>query len=74
MDEFDARINPNDVSAPFILQGITYQLRQIEGKDYQQIVRINGETELVFWMKMNVRTDTLFTNSPIGVLLWMTGF
>jgi oligopeptidase B len=46
--EFDERINPNDVSAPFILQGITYQVRQIEGKDYQQIVRINGETELVF--------------------------
>lgn len=48
VNEFDARINPNDVSAPFILQGITYQLRQIEGKDYQQIVRINGETIEVF--------------------------
>jgi protease II len=31
--EFDERIDPNDVSAPFILQGITYQMRQIEGKD-----------------------------------------
>ena len=48
VDEFDARIDPNDVSAPFILQGITYQVRQIEGKDYQQIVRIIGETEHVF--------------------------
>lgn len=56
VDEFDARINPNDVSAPFILQGITYQLRQIEGKDYQQIVRINGETELVF-LDENERAD-----------------
>jgi oligopeptidase B len=46
--EFDERINPNDVSAPFILQGITYQVRQIEGKDYQQIVRINGEKERIF--------------------------
>ncbi len=46
--EFDERIDPNDVSAPFILQGITYQIRQIEGKDYQQIVRIIGETEHVF--------------------------
>jgi oligopeptidase B len=56
VDEFDARINPNDVSAPFILQGITYQLRQIKGKDYQQIVRINGETELVF-LDENERAD-----------------
>ena len=46
--EFDERINPNDVSAPFILQGKTYQVRQIEGKDYQQIVRLDGETEQVF--------------------------
>ncbi|MEN9972305.1 MAG: hypothetical protein RIS20_652 [Bacteroidota bacterium] len=46
--EFEARIDPNDVSAPFILQGITYQVRQVEGKDYQQIVRLTGETEHVF--------------------------
>ena len=56
VDEFDARIDPNDVSAPFILQGITYQVRQIEGKDYQQIVRIIGETEHVF-LDENERAD-----------------
>lgn len=54
--EFDERINPNDVSAPFIVQGITYQVRQIEGKDYQQIVRIIGETEQVF-LDENERAD-----------------
>lgn len=48
LNEFDARIHPNDVSAPFILQGITYQIRQIEGKDYKQIVRITNELEEVF--------------------------
>ncbi len=56
VDEFDARIDPNDVSAPFILQGITYQVRQMEGKDYQQIVRIIGETEHVF-LDENERAD-----------------
>jgi oligopeptidase B len=56
LDEFEARINPSDVSAPFILQGITYQIRQIEGKDYQQIVRIIGETEHVF-LDENERAD-----------------
>ena len=56
VDEFDARIDPNDVSAPFILQGITYQVRQIEGKDYHQIVRIIGETEHVF-LDENERAD-----------------
>jgi oligopeptidase B len=56
LNEFEARINPSDVSAPFILQGITYQIRQIEGKDYQQIVRIIGETEHVF-LDENERAD-----------------
>jgi len=54
--EFDERIDPNDVSAPFILQGITYQVRQIEGKDYQQIVRIIGESEHIF-LDENERAD-----------------
>ena len=56
VDEFDARIDPNDVSSPFIIQGITYQVRQIEGKDYQQIVRIISETEHVF-LDENERAD-----------------
>lgn len=49
MNEFDQRINPNDVSAPFILNGITYQVKNIEGKDYQQIVQLeNGKEKLFF--------------------------
>lgn len=49
MTEFDQRINPNDVSAPFILNGITYQVKNIEGKDYQQIVQLeNGKEKLFF--------------------------
>lgn len=48
MDEFEKRINPNDVSAPFILNGITYQLKNLEGKDYQQIVKISDGKEIVF--------------------------
>lgn len=49
MTEFDQRINPNDVSAPFILNGKTYQVKNIEGKDYQQIVQLeNGKEKLFF--------------------------
>ena len=48
VDEFDARINPNDVSAPFILQKHTYQIRQQEGKDYSVLVRWENDVEHVF--------------------------
>ena len=48
VDEFDARINPNDVSSPFILQQHTYQIRQQEGKDYSILVRWEKEEEKVF--------------------------
>jgi len=48
MDEFEKRINPNDVSAPFILNGITYQLKNVEGKDYQQLVKVVEGKEVLF--------------------------
>ena len=38
MTEFDKRINPNEVSAPFILNGKKYQMKNTDGKDYQQII------------------------------------
>ena len=45
MKEFDQRINPNEISAPFILNGKTYQVKNLEGKDYQQILHIeNGKS------------------------------
>jgi oligopeptidase B len=48
MREFDERINPNEVSAPFRLNGKTYQIKNIEGKDYQQITLIEGKSISVF--------------------------
>ena len=33
MKEFDERINPNEVSAPFKLNGKIYQVKNIEGKE-----------------------------------------
>lgn len=49
MTEFDQRINPNEVSAPFIMNGKTYQVKSIEGKDYQQIVIIENGKETIFF-------------------------
>ena len=49
MTEFDQRINPNEVSAPFIMNGKTYQVKNIEGKDYQQIVQIENGKETIFF-------------------------
>jgi len=48
VNEFDTRIDPNDVSAPFILQGHTYQRRQQEGKDYSILVRWEEEVERIY--------------------------
>jgi len=48
MKEFDNRIDPNEVSAPFIINGITYQVKNLEGKDYQQLVLIVNGKEQVF--------------------------
>lgn len=56
VDEFDARINPNDVSAPFILQKHTYQIRQQEGKDYSVLIRWENDVEHVF-LDENERAD-----------------
>jgi oligopeptidase B len=49
MTEFDQRINPNEVSAPFIMNGKTYQVKSIEGKDYQQVVQIENGKEIIFF-------------------------
>ncbi len=48
LNEFESRINPNDVSAPFILNGKTYQMRNSEGKDYQLIYRLEDKKEFLF--------------------------
>jgi oligopeptidase B len=49
LKEFDQRINPNDVSAPFILNGKMYQVKNLEGKDYQQIVLLEKGKETIFF-------------------------
>lgn len=48
LNEFEARINPNDVSSPFILNGKTYQMRNLKGKDYQLIYRLEDKKEFLF--------------------------
>lgn len=49
LDEFEKRINPNDVSAPYYVQGHCYQSRSVEGKDYQDIYRTGGKGEALFF-------------------------
>lgn len=49
LNEFDHRINPNDVSAPFFIQGKQFQYQNLEGKDYQQIIEINGASKKIFF-------------------------
>ena len=49
LNEFEARINPNDVSAPFFLNGIKYQTKSVEGKDYQEIYKFDGEKSTLFF-------------------------
>lgn len=49
LSEFEARINPNDVSAPFFLNGIKYQTKSVEGKDYQEIYRFEGNESTLFF-------------------------
>ena len=49
LNEFDQRINPNDVSSPFILNEKTYQVKNLEGKDYQQIVQLEKGKEVLFF-------------------------
>lgn len=48
LDEFEKRINPNDVSAPFILNGKTYQVRNVEGMDYVQVYQKEGKNDILF--------------------------
>ena len=49
LTEFEQRINPNEVSAPFILNGKKYQMKNTDGKDYQQIILLEKNKELVFF-------------------------
>lgn len=49
LTEFDQRINPEETSAPFEIQGNTYQWRQIKDQDYRQLVRITSQKEEIYF-------------------------
>lgn len=49
MLEFDKRINPNDISAPFILNGKKYQVRNEENLDYQKVILLEKDKETVYF-------------------------
>ena len=53
LDEFEARIDPNDVSAPFHYNGKTYQVRSKEGKDYNYIYLLEEKGEKLFFDENN---------------------
>lgn len=37
LDEFEKRIDPNETSAPFIVNGQTLQFKSVEGKNYREL-------------------------------------
>jgi oligopeptidase B len=49
LDEFEARINPNDVGAPFFIQNRKFQYQSVENKDYNQIIEWVGSERKVFF-------------------------
>ena len=55
LDEFEQRIDPNETSAPFIVNGYQYQLRNVEGQDYQQIFRYEMDGKAVLFFDENER-------------------
>ena len=49
LNEFEKRIDPNDVSAPYFIQGREFQSKNSVDKDYQDIFeKINGKEKLFF--------------------------
>jgi oligopeptidase B len=49
LQEFNQRIDPNEISAPYFIQGREFQTKNIENKDYRDIFeKINGKEVLFF--------------------------
>ncbi len=46
--EFENRINPNEQSAPFEMNGNMFQIQYEEGKDYSKVVKLTGTKSTVF--------------------------
>lgn len=55
LQEFEQRIDPNETSAPFVLNGYQYQTRNVEGLDYQQIFRYELDGKAVLFFDENER-------------------
>ncbi|MEY5002108.1 MAG: hypothetical protein RLZZ211_2144 [Bacteroidota bacterium] len=55
LNEFEQRIDPNETSAPFILNKYQYQTRNVEGLDYQQIYRYELDGKAVLFFDENER-------------------
>ena len=49
LKEFENRIDPNETSSPFYMNGHTYQIRQKEGVDYGYIYRIEDEVSTIYF-------------------------
>jgi len=56
LQEFDNRIDPNEQSAPFVLNKRIYQVRNVEGKDYSLIYKLKGKKEDLF-LDENLRAE-----------------
>ena len=55
LDEFEQRIDPNETSAPYVINGYQYQSRNVEGQDYQQIFRYELDGKAVLFFDENQR-------------------
>jgi len=49
LDEFEQRIDPNETSSPFTMNGKMYQVKNVEGKDYAQVYLLEGMKEALFF-------------------------
>jgi oligopeptidase B len=71
MDEFEQRIDPNEASAPFVFNGLTFQWKSIEGKDYRQLLLHGADKKTTVFFDENERAKGRtyyglgdWTNSP----------
>jgi len=59
LNEFEARIDPNETSAPYVINGYQYQSRNVEGQDYQQIYRYELDGKAVLFFDENLRAKDM---------------
>jgi len=71
LDEFEKRIDPNDPSAPFRMNGVDYQFYNREGKDYRELWTLEKGVKKTLFFDENERAQNKtyyalgdFENSP----------